>query len=507
MLKNRLRTLSLLLVFAIASCTNISTSTPIVLPSPTSVPTNVVSVSASPTQNQSILPTAIPTPIVTATPLPIIITPTPTATPIVEEKTKILNIGINEPYIRVTNEEDKNRNLILNELTTLSPNFVIVDFNQDLIDTNMDGEVKESWSFYDNIIDELQKKGINVIFKIPFTNSLQLLTQPDFSNYLTFMYNVSKHYKEKNYKNLSWIVGDKINDLGSSKDVQKNYMTFLSQTSIAIKGQMPDSKIYAGSLIQGEISGSDYKKTMEEFLSYINMGITKYTDGFVFEVYSFANKVDSVIMSSPFSYTDYQLIGNYYNGIKEILDLKKIKDKEIILSTGTFGGQTVETLNQTEDIQANDFIKRFVYAVSLGFDKIFIPKLVDNDFKSSLNLIDSSGLIKLYSNLDEKKAAFYNFELITNKLKTAVYKGKIPNLPNYKDGYIFETDKNIYYIVWNNDNAPKDDDFYVKIELKSSKCKLYLNRTETSFDLGKSNIFAINFRTDPLVPRIIEIEK
>jgi len=287
-------------------------------------------------------------------------------------------------------------------------------------------------------------------------------------------------------------------------------MTFLSQTNRVIKEQSPNAKVYAGSIIQGEISGGNYEKTMDEFLSFINMGLAKYSDGFVFEIYSFAKGVDNTDTSSIFGYTDYKLLGNYYNAIKDLLEFKKLTNKEIILSTGTFGGETIENIKQTEEDQSYDILKRFVYGTSLGFDKIYLPKLVDNDFTESLNFINSSGLIRNYNTINIKKDAYYTYEMIATKLKNAVYKGQIPNLPLYKDGYIFETSKNIYYIIWNNDKDINDkeiSEYYVKIELKSPKGKLYTNRTVVNFDMGTKKEFEINFRIDPLVPRIIEIEK
>lgn len=481
-----------------------------------------VTSSTSPSTNNSVVPTIKPSldPIVSPTPTVVAsttpsVSPIPTTVPsstIKEEIKTPLFIGLNKVYDSITSGiselPDNDIQRVEEDLYLLNPSFIVIDLNQKIVDPNYEGKNSFSWKYYDKIFNYLKDRKIDIFFTIKFDKFIDNKSSPSDTKQEEFITEAVKKYSSSD-NNVYWIVGDKINDSNNTVGTPKDYINYLDRVSKIIKKENNTAKIYAGSISQGEVFGKDYIETSENLLSYINLGIQNYVDGFIFENYFLSvNKYYETDNTSPFSGLNYRSSKMYYDSIKEILNKKGIKNKEIILRTSTFGGDTLDKITQTEIEQGNETIKAFVYAKSLGFDKVFIERFYDTNSTSSQDFFSRTGIIKIYNNSYTKKTSYWTFKFLSDKLNGSTFREKIEGLPSNLEGYVFKKENKNYYVIWNNDETFEGS---ASIPVKEKSGVIYYSADQVStlgssieFQTPSSGKYTVNFAIDNLNPKILE---
>jgi hypothetical protein len=486
-----------------------ATANPVTTPSAA----NVSPTSSAPVPTASPSGQVSPTPAATATPTPV---PTPTGTPFRENN---FLLGIANSFEKITNETTddapKETTETVDDLVKLGITTVIIDFKQKIIDPDLDGE-KLTFGTYDRILNGLAEKGIHAILRVPHdrvfygSNSVSTtngaITTP-VKNFLKYLEESAKHYKEYD---ISWLFGERINDTSFLPGTQQDYIDFLSNSADTVKRISPDRKIYLGSILQSEVFGEKPYFAAENLLSYLNMGAAKYVDGFIFEVYSLAYNDDKDYNSQAnYIGTDYKLVEKYYNSFTDILKQKNLTDKKIFLVTGTYTNTILNELTLTEEQQANDIARRLVYAISTGYDQVFIPELIDKKYAETQDFFQEVGLILKNSQSTYRKLSFFTVQFIAGLLQGTEYKGKVETLPKSMEGFIFTKDKSQFYVIWNNDENFKD---VISPPVKGKKVILHIapsdtNKTGINLEIfpdsdGKYNI---SFNSNPQNVRILEV--
>ncbi len=504
-----MKKLSLLLVSStfIFSCVNQVT----VLKSPSSsvIPTPLQTTS---TPVSSVPTTLSPMPITTSTPSQIALTPTPSSSPIINLKSKNFNLGIDNSFIQITDQivtdYQKESREINNELNVLKPSSLIIDLNKDIIDVETQGN-EFTWVVYDNILESITDKNIQIYFRIKQTSVLSNNSTAYSIRLNELIEKVADRYKERK---INWIIGDKINDNFSLVGTQKDFVDFYNLVYKAIKIKSPESKVILGSFVQAETFGKTTTFTLDNLLSYINLGLDKISDGFIFEVYSL--NIDNTFqqINSIFKGTNYNLIKNYYDAITDLLNTRQIKDKKLFLITSTYGGDIVNELLQTEQEQADDIFRRFIFGSTLGFDKVFLSNLYDRSADEPSNFFKRLGIQVKDLSGERKKIGYWMYKFISDKLSNSKFVRTIDNLPSNLKGFVFESDSKTSYIIWNEDKNYKGNIF---VDINKNSGTLFVAPNEISLSgisnnfniLEKNQKVSISFNSFPLSPRIVEVNK
>ncbi|GIU70413.1 MAG: hypothetical protein KatS3mg002_1649 [Candidatus Woesearchaeota archaeon] len=359
-------------------------------------------------------------------------------------------------------------------------------------------------------------------FRINFKNLPSSNTSPKLSEFLSFFEKVNE--KLKNYKNISWIIEDRINNKNLNPEPEIQLVDFVKKAHSIIKKYNKDSKVYLGSLMQSELFSKRVSYAADNLLNYLNLGIADYCDGFILEFYN-------VLSSNSFLPSDYKIIFTYFNLIKNTLSLKSINNKELFLITSTYSGNILvrqeedkdnkETFYnigdlQTEQQQSGLIIRNIIYGIYSGFDYIFLPKIFD-DNEDILEVISKSGIIDKVSENDKdlsqirKKLSYWSIKFLNKILANSKFIKKIDSSYKGVEIFLFENDKKFFYIIWN-DFA--DINTEIKIDLANSKGINHLlpydNNTKEGisipFSLDKKELI-ISFSINSYIPRIIEVEK
>lgn len=502
-----------ILSFSLAGCIPSTVIPDIKNIEPSKSPSTIISSIPTATATAPIVevsPTAQPveTSLPTSTP-----TPVETSTPIVEQTKTPLYIGLNKVYDSITSGTselpDNDIQKAEDDLYSINPSFVVIDLNQKIVDPSYQGKNYFSWKYYDKIYNYLKDRKIDIYFTIKFDKFIDNKSSPKDSIQEEFIIEAVKKYIQYD-NNIYWVIGEKINDPNSTVGTPKDYITYLSRISKIIKKEDSKAKVYAGSISQGEIFGKDYIETNENLLSYINLGIGDLVDGFLFENYFLSvSTYYNADSNLPFSGLNYMSSKQYYESIKELLLKKGLKNKELILRTGTFGGDILEKIKQTEVEQGNENFKAIIYAKTLGFDKLFLDRFYDYDSTNAQDFFSRTGLIKVYNkDAHTKKTSYWSFKFMTDKLNGVTFKEKIEGLPSNIEGYIFKKENKNYYIVWNND---KEFSGSVSIPVKEKSGVIYYSADQIStlgssieFQTPTSGKYTINFAIDNLNPKILE---
>ncbi len=512
------------LILTTFSCT----STPVANISPSASITPSASASVSPVPSLTPTPSAAsPAPIISASPTAIPgISPSPTVipSPSTDLSNRIFTPGIGRFFSSLTDQTSidvsKDRRVSAENTGELNPDFIVIDMRQKLADSNSDGVVDDKdkgWGFYDDIFEEIKtaKVNVNVIFAVKADEIPTQTTTPNLSAYSLFMKEAANHF---NYPNVSWMIGEKINGDKFFPNKQKDYLNFLEKGYNSVKSVSKTIPVYAGSLVQAEISGKPVYFTAENLLSYINLGIGKYCDGFSLDFYSYSVETSQLETNTQYPGTNYKLISEYYKVLREVLDNKNLKDKKLFLGSTTYNSDIVGGVAQSEEAQANYNFRAMVYGTISGFDKVYLPKFLNEQNENTSGFFENVGLIggnPGNESLGQKKLSYWSYKYITGKLKGAVYKNKMNNLPKGVEGFVFEKNSHKLYVIWNDNFGPENLKLYdtVAVNIEGKKGKIYtlpysneINGLEDSFSLeGENKTVNLHFNTHTLVPRIIEI--
>ncbi|MFQ6059023.1 MAG: hypothetical protein ACE5MB_09130, partial [Anaerolineae bacterium] len=158
---------------------------------------------------------------------------------------------------------------------------------------------------------------------------------------------------------------------------------------------------------------------------------------------------------------DYRRLGQALAGIQAKLDETGFSDIPIwITEMGTYSGDPADDWSgtwpyQSEAQQAGDLLKRFVYPLSLGVEKIFPAFGLMEGFKHDDGYFDHTGLIYDGQGSDDrglgvKKLGYYTYRLMAEKLGGSDW----GNVETVVDGvenvyaYRFSREGRSVYVVW-----------------------------------------------------------
>lgn len=488
---------------------------------PSTTPSPSVAVSNKPTISPSTTPSIAITPQASAS---VVSTPSATSTPIsnstgitiipTEKKLKF-EIGMNNMYKNITSGKSEDYQKEINDNITyfneIKPSFLIIDLEQKLVNPTYT-EKDFSWAHYDKIFESTKNGNMEVFLKIKFNQIYNDKSSPSLSSYQTFLINFIERYQDSK---ISFIIGEKLNDdsVFSGVGTRVDFISFLAITYNTIKNKAKDKNIYLGDLEQSELFGTNKYKMIDDLLSFINLGADKYTDGFIFDIYSLATNVTNENRATILTDTNYIIIKDYYEKIMQLLKKKGLENKKLFLSTGTYGGDIIENVKQDPQQQANELIRQLIYSKYSGFDYVFLPKLFDRlPNEPEERLFNKFGLIS-YDNFNfDKKISYWNIKFLNDRLKGATLVGALSGLPDKFEGYVFEKeDKTKSYVIWSND--PKTSTS-IAIPVESKNAKVYVSPTDSdrlstpipAFADEKGTI-VLSFYANNTNPRIIELVK
>jgi len=115
-----------------------------------------------------------------------------------------------------------------------------------------------------------------------------------------------------------------------------------------------------------------------------------------------------------------------------------------VTEMGTYSGDPAGPFfaYQSEEQQAGDLLKRFVYPISLGIEKVFPAFGLIEGFKYDDGYFDHTGLIYDGQGSNDrgygvKKIGYYTYKLMTQKLEGASFQYEMTGLPANVYGYVF----------------------------------------------------------------------
>ena len=507
--------LGFVIISLVSSCvTNSNVAIPNISSSPGSVkPSNSVPSSSPEPSKSNIVPSNIPSASASPSSPTITATPTPISSSVNQTQTKYnFSTSIDNTYIKISDkiltDSQKEANEISGLLTELNLTTPTIRLEQSIVDPEYKADrLSINWKAYDDIFNSLKNKATEVIIKVDYRNPITNTSIPTISKYIDFLNLFMERYSD--YK-MSWIFGQKINDPNYITGGINKYVEALKATSDTIKRRNASTKIYMGSLSQSEIFGSRNIKTLDDLLSFINLGADKYIDGFIFEIFSLDNQSIDTETASPYKYTDYNLIKIYSNLITDFLKERGLDSKEKLLITGTYGGDLVEGISQTEDQQANDIFRRIIVAMAGGFSKIILPQIYDEKRSASSTFFKRIGILRDDSDSDKRKLAFWKYKFINARLKDASFVSTILSPLRNVELYLFENKESQLYIVWNTDK-----NFFGTVDLNlpnNNAATLYISPSDDSkagvtIPVNTNNKYVFGFQSYNLNPRILEIKK
>lgn len=178
------------------------------------------------------------------------------------------------------------------------------------------------------------------------------------------------------------------------------------------------------------------------------------------------------------AFGDYKKGKPVYEVIRKGLDEAGFTETEIwITEMGTYSGSPFKWKEQTEEDQARDLVKRYVYPLSFGVKKVFWAWGLMEGFKHNNGFFDHTGFIYDGEYPDDlgrgkKKLSYYTYKKMTEVLEGCHWES-IKTISE-KDLYIFEVlkDGKLLYVIW-------QDDFHLSSE------------KEVSLHVGSDNKFIV----------------
>lgn len=327
--------------------------------------------------------------------------------------------------------------------------------------------------YYGNILSE-----INILANITsrlrqeseYTLAKSFLPN-DGQKYLDFVKVVVERYDGDgksdmpNLKNpvLYWQVDNEPNTRGMIKDFAK----LQKITYGAIKEACPQCKVLVGGAAQPISPDKKGLFVMDEQEFFDRFGeeyepILKELNGYGFDIFDFHwyGEADD----------DYRKLGLVYEQMKILLKKYGFGNVPIwITEMGAYsGGPSNKTLSgekmfsyQTETQQAADYLKRFVYSLSLGIEKIFPAFGLMEGLKGDDSYFDHTGFIYEGKGSNDlgygiKKLSYYTYKKMTETLEGSDW-DNIQTIQGSDDVYIYKFkkgSKNIW-VAWNDNSASK----------------------------------------------------
>jgi len=270
-----------------------------------------------------------------------------------------------------------------------------------------------------------------------------------------------------NLKNpiLYWQVGNEPNSRGPLKD----FAQLQKITYSAVKEACSQCKVLVGGASQpidnlgvktlGFVSNDrdylyEFSRSYEPYLAELN------GEGFdIFDFHWYGKAKD-----------DYALIKPTYLNLKNTLGKYGFGNVLVwITEMGAYSGQPAEKSSkgeklypfQTESEQAGDYLKRFVFSLSLGIEKIFPAFGLLEGFKNNDGYFDHTGFIYDGKGSNDlgygvKKLSYYTYKKMTEILEGSDW-NNIQKIQESGGVYIYKFIKNgkSIWVAWNDNGASK----------------------------------------------------
>ena len=124
-----------------------------------------------------------------------------------------------------------------------------------------------------------------------------------------------------------------------------------------------------------------------------------------------------------------------------------------ITEMGSYSGNPSDNPPQSEQQQAADLLRRYVYPMSLGVQKTFWAFGLVEGFKHNDGYFDHTGLI--YNGRESndrgrgvRKLSYYTYRLMTSKLEGKRFAGEIAGLPANVYAYCFGHVPELVTVIW-----------------------------------------------------------
>jgi len=321
------------------------------------------------------------------------------------------------------------------------------------------------WETYDLEYGLLAQAGINILANIAHIwanpnpsyaeNSSSWLPY-DEEAYVKFVKAVVKRYATGTTGNITikyWQVENEPNFIPERS--VKSYAQLMKLTYEAIKEADPEAKVLIGGC--GGPGWDLSSRTIGWYEEVLRELDGKYMD--IFDWHFYGNATG-----------DYKRLEYVIPAVRDLLDRYGFGDVPIwITEMGTYSG----TLNdggrggkipdpgtfQSEEAQARDMVKRYVYSLSLGVEKVFMCfGLVEGFQEPDNDYFDHTGFICDGRFNDDrgagaKKKAYYAYKVMISKLEGSDWSSIEPIDLGEEDVYAFKFSRNgktVYIIWWDN---------------------------------------------------------
>lgn len=262
---------------------------------------------------------------------------------------------------------------------------------------------------------------------------------------------------------LYWQVGNEPNNRGGIKDFAK----LQKITYQAIKEACPQCKVLVGGAAQpiDVAHGNGFVSDKDDYFYEFSRGyepILKELSGEGFDIFDFhwyGNAQD-----------DYALMKPVYEELKKILAKYKFSDVPVwITEMGAYSGEPSDKSPigkklfppQTEAQQAGDYLKRFIFSLSLGIEKIFPAFGLIEGFKGNDGYFDHTGFIYNGKGSNDlgygvKKLSYYTYKKMVEVLEGSDW-NNIQTIQESDGVYIYKFIKQgkPIWVAWNDNSTEK----------------------------------------------------
>ncbi len=309
-----------------------------------------------------------------------------------------------------------------------------------LVQPNL-GSPSYDWTLYDDQYGSVPA-GINILANITLGPESEGYSMPgsylpvDTPAYQTFVRATIERYDGDGVSDMPGLVTpirywqvDNEPGFGPSSG-RTDFAQLQSLTYTAVKDACPDCRVLIGGATGFPTDFvNNFLTTYVPFLQALN---GQYVDIFDFHWYGNATG-------------DYRPLGQALTVVQTKLQETGFAGIPIwVTEMGTYSGDPAEPYfpYQSEEQQAGDLLRRFVYPISLGIQKIFpafglIEGFIHNDgyFDHTGLIYDGQGSGDLGAGV--KKLGYYTYRLMTQKLEVSTFQYELTGLPTNVYGYVF----------------------------------------------------------------------
>lgn len=311
-----------------------------------------------------------------------------------------------------------------------------------------------NWTSTDNNVSKCQAKGINILATVAATNTVHNAVlgylPSDTNAYNTFLKKAVERYDGDGINDAPgspiidvWQIGNEIDVSVVWLDSYYNYAELMKISYRAIKQASPNAKVAIAGMAH---NFSKYSQV----LGYLQDSI--YFDVFDFHWHAIKGGNYRVHKTQDTNVNDY--FDQYVNNIRNLLDSIGYNNAEIWITEMSISD--INPAEQTENKQAIDLIKRYVYPVRKGVSVICWGTLYENNNfagnPGNTNYFNTQGIINnpLNDGISSKKLAYYTYKKMVEKLDNVDW-NNIQVIQENNNIYIYKfiINGNPIYVAWN----------------------------------------------------------